>query len=207
MWDRDSELDIYTRNRWHLAKVSMDFRSGKTDIMQIQKLMTGFCLGLPSDSKLVFGPKNYANHERNAVGLNSLAAGFFDNSKEISANEMNDKFHNDIPLLLEEEKVLKAFAQARDMYLFTNRRLLLVDTKGLTGQRVKCTYTACRWSLLSITRFSTKMCALLVVLQTNLSPSNMLSGLLLKQLVTWTEMLRFIVTLLLLMCVPVAFPG
>jgi hypothetical protein len=118
----------------------MDFRSGKTDIMQIQKLMTGFCLGLPSDSKIVFGPKNYANHERKRVGVNSLAVAFFDNSKEINANEINDRFHNELPLLLEEENVLKAFSQARDMYVFTNRRILLVDTKGLTGQRVKCTY-------------------------------------------------------------------
>lgn len=41
IWDRDSELNLYTRNRWHLAKVSMDFRSGKTDIMQIQQLLSG----------------------------------------------------------------------------------------------------------------------------------------------------------------------
>ena len=137
MWDRDSELNLYTRNRWHLAKVSMDFRQGKTDLMQIQKLLTGFCVGLPSDSKIVFGPKNYGTHERNAVGMNSIAAGFLDNSIEISADEINDRFHNDIPMMLEEEKVLRAFRQARDMYVYTNRRVFIVDTKGMTGQRVK----------------------------------------------------------------------
>jgi hypothetical protein len=41
IWDRDSELNLYTRNRWYLAKVEMDFRSGKTDIMQIQQLLSG----------------------------------------------------------------------------------------------------------------------------------------------------------------------
>ncbi len=41
IWDRDSELNLYTRNRWNLAKVDMDFRSGKTDIMQIQQLLSG----------------------------------------------------------------------------------------------------------------------------------------------------------------------
>ena len=40
IWDRDSELNLYTRNRWTLAKVDMDFRSGKTDIMQIQQLLS-----------------------------------------------------------------------------------------------------------------------------------------------------------------------
>jgi hypothetical protein len=28
IWDRDSELNLYTRNRWHIAKINMDFRSG-----------------------------------------------------------------------------------------------------------------------------------------------------------------------------------
>mmetsp|Transcript_27339 Transcript_27339/g.63203 ORF Transcript_27339/g.63203 Transcript_27339/m.63203 type:complete len:141 (-) Transcript_27339:211-633(-) len=50
---------------------------------------------------------------------------------------MNDKLHNDIPILLEEESILRAFQQARDMFLWTSRRLLIVDTKGMTGQRVR----------------------------------------------------------------------
>jgi len=67
MWDRDSELSLYTRNRWHIAKFDMDFRAGKTDIMQIQKFLSGFIVGLPTDSKLVFGPKDYSNHERKGL--------------------------------------------------------------------------------------------------------------------------------------------
>jgi hypothetical protein len=137
IWDRDSELNLYTRNRWDIAKIEMDFRSGKTDIMQIQKLLSAFIVGRDSDSTIVFGPKDYSNHERNAVGWNSLAAGFFNNSKEIEAEEINVKLHSDIPLLLEEEKVLRAFRQARDMFVYTNRRYLIIDTKGLSGQRVK----------------------------------------------------------------------
>lgn len=137
IWDRDSELNLYTRNRWHLAKIDMDFRSGKTDIMQIQKLLTGFVIGRPTDSKIRFGPKDYSNHERKGLGWNSVAAGFFDNSKEIDPSEIDAKLHFDIPMLLEEEKVLRAFQQARDMFLYTNRRFLIIDTKGLSGQRVK----------------------------------------------------------------------
>jgi len=141
MWDRDSELNLYTRNRWHLAKVEMDFRAGKTDIMQIQKLLSGFVIGLPTDSKLVFGPKNYANHEKNSIGLSSL--GIFNNSTEVDPGEIDSKLHFDIPMLLKEEKVLRAFKQARDMNLYTNRRLIIMDTKGITGQRVK--YKSIPW--------------------------------------------------------------
>jgi hypothetical protein len=115
----------------------MDFRSGKTDIMQIQKLLSGFIVGRHTDSKIVFGPKNYGNHERNAAGWNSLAASFFDNSIEIEAKDLDTKFHTDIPLLLQEEKVVRAFRQARDLFVYTNRRFLIIDTKCITGQRVK----------------------------------------------------------------------
>ena len=38
---------------------------------------------------------------------------------------------------MEEETILRAFSQARDMFLFTNRRYVIVDTKGLSGQRVQ----------------------------------------------------------------------
>lgn len=137
VWDMDSELTLYTRNRWHLAKKSLDFRSGKTDIMQIQKLLSAFIVGRHTDSKLIFGPKNLKNHDRKGVGFNSMAAGFFDNSKEIPVDEINARLHFDVPILLEEEKVLRAFRQARDMFIYTNRRFLTIDTKGLTGQRVE----------------------------------------------------------------------
>jgi len=86
---------------------------------------------------MVFTKKDYSNHERNGIGMNSLAVAFFDNSKEIETVELDAKFHSEIPLLLEEEKVLRAFQQARDMFIYTNRRFIILDTKGLSGQRVK----------------------------------------------------------------------
>ena len=117
IWDRDSELNLYTRNRWHLAKVDMDFRSGKTDIMQLQKLLSGFIVGLPTDSKLVFAPKDYSNHERKPVGWNSLSARVLDNSKDIEIRlaKIKIKLYTEIPMLLEQERATRTFAQARAM--------------------------------------------------------------------------------------------
>jgi hypothetical protein len=48
VWDRDTELNLYTRNRWTLAKVEMDFRTGKADIAQINKFFSSIIIGLPS---------------------------------------------------------------------------------------------------------------------------------------------------------------
>jgi len=143
LWDRDSSLSLYTRNRWDIAKINMDFRSGKTDIMQIQMLLSGFVVGLKTDSKLEFAKKNYEAHEKKKIGMDSLSAGFWGQSKEVDAAELDAKFHFDIPMLLKEENVTRAFSEGRDMYLYTNRRLIIVDCKGLTGQRVK--YKSIPW--------------------------------------------------------------
>lgn len=135
-FDRDSEVIIYTRNRWHLWHLRMDFRSGKTDVMMLQKLLSGFIVGRPTDSTLIFGPKNYHKHKTNIFG------GFGKNftgglhCKEVSASEMNDKYHSEINMLLGDETVLRAFADGRDAYLYTSRRLIYIDTKGLSGKRV-----------------------------------------------------------------------
>jgi len=138
VWDRDSELNLYTRNRWHLAKVEMDFRQGKTDIMQVQRLLSTFIVGLPTDGKVMFGPKNNGTHERNPLlSGGTIGAAVFANSKEIDAGEIDAKLHFDYPLLLEEEKVMKAFQQHRDMFVWTNRRWIEIDAKGFHGQKVK----------------------------------------------------------------------
>jgi len=138
VWDRDSELNLYTRNRWHLAKVEMDFRQGKTDIMQVQRLLSTFIVGLPSDGKVIFGPKDYGAHERAPLlGGGDMGAAILSQSTEIDAGEMDAKFRFDYPLLLEEEKVVKAFQQNRDMFLWTTRRWISIDAKGLHGQKVK----------------------------------------------------------------------
>jgi len=134
MFDLDSEVILYTRNRWHLCQITLDFQAGKTDIMQVQKLLSGIIIGRPTDSKLVFGPKSYGSNESNPIGLSSF---FAQNATEINSELINMEYHEQIPLLLEEESVLKAFREARDLYVYTNRRLLIVDAQGLSGKKVK----------------------------------------------------------------------
>ena len=94
-------------------------------------------MGVPTDPKMVFSKKNYGKHDRDAVGMDSLKAAFFDHSKEVDTIEIDARFHSEIPLLLEEEKVLRAFSQARDMFLYTDRRFIIVDRQGVSGQSVK----------------------------------------------------------------------
>lgn len=147
IWDTDSELKLRTKNRWHLAKLKLDFRTGKADIIQINKFLSALIIGLPGDPKVDLGQKNYANSQADvqAVGMQSLVAGFFQNSKEVDAIEIDTMLRTSPALLLEEEKVLKAFKQARDMFVYTNRRMIIIDTQGLSGKRVSYETIPYKW--------------------------------------------------------------
>jgi len=133
-WDSDSELSLYTRNRWHLAKVKLDFRKGKTDIMQVQQMISAFVVGKADDPKMIFRPKDYGEHEKKKISIKDMVTV---RSNEIDPEELRAKLHFDIPILLEKERILRAFKQARDMFIFTDRRYIIIDTQGMSGQKVK----------------------------------------------------------------------
>jgi hypothetical protein len=137
MWDRDTELNLYTRNRWDLAKVNMDFRTGKADIAQINRFLSALIIGLPTDKKVDLGKKDYGSGNQEKNPMDSGSFGLLDNSWEIDASKIEEKLRSDPCLLLDEENVLRAFQSGRDIDVYTNRRMIVIDTKGVTGKRVK----------------------------------------------------------------------
>lgn len=54
------------------------------------------------------------------------------------------------PVLVEGETILRAFKIVRDIFVFTERRLILIDKQGLTGRKVEYLSLPYR----SITRFA-----------------------------------------------------
>jgi hypothetical protein len=137
VWDQDTELNLYTRNRWSMAKIEMDFRTGKADIAQINRFFSSLIIGLPTDAKMDFGKKNYSSGNREANPINKGSFGLLNNSTEIDAAEIEMKLRSDPALLLNEENVLRAFQSGRDIDVYTDRRMIIIDTKGITGKRVK----------------------------------------------------------------------
>jgi hypothetical protein len=55
------------------------------------------------------------------------------NSTEVSTESVANEF---APILVEGETIVKSFKLIRDMFVFTNKRLILVDKQGLTGSKV-----------------------------------------------------------------------
>ncbi|WP_235925515.1 PH domain-containing protein [Pontibacter burrus] len=62
-----------------------------------------------------------------------LLSGLMGHASEVSIEKLNAEFQ---PILLDNEQIEKAYKLIRDMLVFTNKRLILVNKQGLTGSKV-----------------------------------------------------------------------
>ena len=83
-----------------------------------------------------------------------LLSGLIGNASEIDAAGVQDEFAR---VLAPDERVEKAYQLIRDRLIFTNRRLILVNKQGLTGQKVDYLSIPYR----SVTRFSVETAGML----------------------------------------------
>ena len=58
--------------------------------------------------------------------------GMMGNASEVDAKKIQEEFK---AVLLPDEEVARAYQLFRDSFIFTNRRLILVDKKVMTGKR------------------------------------------------------------------------
>jgi hypothetical protein len=56
------------------------------------------------------------------------------NASEVNPGEAQREFAR---ILASEERIEKAYKLIRDLFIFTNKRLILVDKQGLTGKKVE----------------------------------------------------------------------
>jgi Bacterial PH domain len=87
--------------------------------------------------------KNQYPHPRRRI----MFQGLFGNSTEINAKELQKDLD---ATMVEGETVVKAFKIVRDLFVFTDKRLLLIDKQGLTGKKAE--YHSIPYK--SISRFS-----------------------------------------------------
>jgi hypothetical protein len=57
-------------------------------------------------------------------------------ASEVSIEKISQEFQ---PILVPGEQIEKAYKLIRDMFVFTNKRLILVDKQGITGSKVDYT--------------------------------------------------------------------
>ena len=63
-----------------------------------------------------------------------LLDGLMGNATEVNAAELQGEL---APILASQEQVQLAYRVVRDMFVFTNKRLLLIDKQGVTGKKVE----------------------------------------------------------------------
>ena len=64
----------------------------------------------------------------------SLGNAIFGTASKISPEDIQNEFS---PLLVEGEEIVGAFKVVRDLFVFTQCRLILADKQGLTGSKVE----------------------------------------------------------------------
>lgn len=63
-----------------------------------------------------------------------LLSGLLGNASEVDAQEIEKKLEM---ILTETEQIQKAFKLIRDLFVFTDKRLILIDKQGVTGKKVE----------------------------------------------------------------------
>ncbi len=76
-------------------------------------------------------------------------SGLLGNASEIDVKELEEELSH---LLIENEKAEKAFKLIRDLFIFTDKRLILIDKQGVTGKKIE--YHSIPYS--DISHFSTE---------------------------------------------------
>jgi hypothetical protein len=137
--DRDMEMTLYT-NILGLDNITQDFRHGKADLFAIQKVLCNHILGPPPPS--LAGTPDAPPTLQGEVDDKGFWW-FRDNQRPLDTVEINRTYHSDPHILRSDEVVEMAFKGRRDVTLFTNLRVLLIDPKGLVGRQIE--YTSIPW--------------------------------------------------------------
>ncbi|WP_128896838.1 PH domain-containing protein [Longirhabdus pacifica] len=63
-----------------------------------------------------------------------ILSGLLGNATEVELSDVEKQLEN---ILIEGEKVEKAYKLIRDMFVFTEKRLILIDKQGVTGKKIE----------------------------------------------------------------------
>ena len=133
-FDRDSELKLTFSTPW-LPILMQDFRSGKADIVAIQNLIAAKCLGAPGQPS-DFADDNTFNFS-DPGSMKKLIAFISDKHLKDDPKAIEQKFKSEVPILQADEAVELAYKHGRDMFIITNKRIMLIDVQGMTGKKIE----------------------------------------------------------------------
>jgi hypothetical protein len=60
--------------------------------------------------------------------------GWLGNAEEVDVNKLGEEYQ---ALLVDGEQIERAFVLVRDMFIFTNKRFIMIDKQGMSGKKVE----------------------------------------------------------------------
>mmetsp|Transcript_9856 Transcript_9856/g.20573 ORF Transcript_9856/g.20573 Transcript_9856/m.20573 type:complete len:790 (-) Transcript_9856:247-2616(-) len=133
-FDLDMEMRCWFKGFWD-NKVKQDLRSGRADIIAIQQYIAHF----------VIGNANGIAALKYAQSVSSMPAGSMDKFLSYVTNDaivkdpqaISEKLHTSPRILQEDETLESAYKCGRDLFLFSTKRIIEIDVKGITGKSVE----------------------------------------------------------------------
>merc|ERR1719319_1510837 len=125
--------------------ISIDFDKKKVDIFEIQKYLSGHVFVDSFADLLAYNePAAYDTETKKQGGSgNKLMDYLSGDSVRLEEGVVQAELQN-IGALVQNEMVKLAYKCGRDLVICTSKRMLFVDTQGISGKRVE--YLSMRWS-------------------------------------------------------------
>ena len=128
--------------------LSIDFKKDAVDLFAVHRFMSERCLRVEGKHKDADGfyvpnlrpadmpvsPDILAPTKTGAI--DKLMGYLGADAKAVDPAKVNAALHGDTHLLQADEKVVLAYKNGRDTLVFSNKRILLIDVKGMSGKRV-----------------------------------------------------------------------
>jgi len=135
------------------GSLKIDFAAGKVDIFKLHHLFNSMVLvgRTAGSSAPAITSTNLASFESSKLSVKTNIIDIIGkNASQIDAKVIQTVLQINPKVLLPNESVELAFKCGRDSFLFTSHRIMLIDVKGFSGQRVS--YFTILWT--SIRAFS-----------------------------------------------------
>jgi hypothetical protein len=134
--DDDTELNVWSNA---YPKLSIDFAKSNVDIYKVYQFLNAktkiHCHSVRGTQDAIDPIPPNMDQKQSTAG--NVIDWLGDNAKQIDATEVARMFKADYPILLDDENVEIAFKSGRDTTCFTDKRVLIVDVKGLLGKKIE----------------------------------------------------------------------
>ena len=116
-----------------MSFLEFDFKNTAVDLMAIQRYLAERCLKLDNDELL---PVEEFTGSSSSI-IKSFLAWLGGDHHEINPVELNNHLQANTPVLTKGENVIMGFQSGRDTTVFTNKRILTIDVKGMSGKKTE----------------------------------------------------------------------